>query len=169
MRPLSSLVADMEELLAVCSRSIVAPDSIISEANRIMNIMSDHDLERKFFVEGCETLSVLASGFIRSGYEDFVIQYENKTGIDHSICGFADKEELVRYCEFCVTYGDQCLSNMKSEMMNQLEIENGMSKDEIRSLGIRNSVQDQMTDYIKLSLLVNSLKEFFKEYYKGMN
>jgi hypothetical protein len=47
-----------------------------------------------------------------------------------------------------------------------------MTKYDISSLNrSRNpsTVQDQVLDYIKLSLLVNALKEFFKKYYKGLN
>ena len=63
----NALVHSVEELLAVCSRSIVAPSMIILEANRILAILNNQNLERKFIVEGCEKLSLLAAGFIRSG------------------------------------------------------------------------------------------------------
>jgi hypothetical protein len=197
MRDGNSLVHNMEELLAICSRSIVAPDIITMEANRIITIMNDRNLEQKFNVEGCETLSLLASSFIRSGYDSFIVNYARKTGINHRVSGFANKDELIKYCEFCVEYGDESLSKIRNTMMMQLEIENRMTKDEICNLNIKKfklkkeillrindfetkkpfceayqnliTVQDQITNYIKLSLLVNSLKKFFKEYYKGLN
>lgn len=193
----NSLMYNTEELIAVCSRSIVAPDMIIIETNRILAIMNDRNIDQKFIVDGCETLSVLASSFLRSGYDSFITKYADKTGIDHGESGFADKEELIKYCEFCVKDGDEILGKIRTAVMVQLEVENRMTKDEICNLNIKKfelkkeilrgikdfelekafcesyqnliTVQDQVTDYIKLSLLVNSLKEFFKEYYKGLN
>lgn len=193
----NSLVYNTEELIAACSRSIVAPDMIIIETNRIMAIMNDRNIDRKFIVDGCETLSILASSFLRSGYDSFITKYADKTGINHGESGFANKEELIKYCEFCVKDGDEILGRIRAAVMEQLEIENRMTKDEICNLNIKKfelkkeilrgikdfelkkafcesyqnliTVQDQITDYIKLSLLVNSLKEFFKEYYKGLN
>lgn len=162
----------MENLLAVCSRSIVAPDTITTEVSRIMSIVNDCNLEQKYIVSGCETLSLLATGFIRSGYDSFIIDYERKTGINHLIAGFSSKEELIQYCEFCVEYGEECLEDLRNSMLAQLEIENGMTKDEIRILNMKKyefTVQDQLTRYVKLVLLVNSLKEFFRKYYKGLN
>ncbi|HWQ80245.1 MAG TPA: hypothetical protein VN381_15565 [Anaerovoracaceae bacterium] len=171
----NALVHSVEELLAVCSRSIVAPNMIILEANRIMTILNDQNVEQKFIVEGCEKLSLLAAGFIRSGFESFTADYARKSGIDHMASGFANRNELVKYCEYCVEHGDESLHRIRYSLMSQLELENGMTEDEIRSLNVKksgsdlNTVQDQMTDYIKLSLLVNSLKEFFKQYYKGLH
>ena len=169
----------MEDLLTVCSRSIVAPDLIITEAARIITIMNDRSLEQKFIVEGYETLSVLASGFFRSGYDSFHEKYACESGIDHRESGFIGRDELIKYCEFCVAYGDECLDKIKNTLMAQLEIENRMTKHEIFDLNNKSgfsetdlqsiTVQNQIIDYIKLSLLVNSLKEFFKEYYKGLN
>ena len=72
------MVHNIEELLSMCSRSIVAPDMIITEANRIMSIMNDHNLEQKFIVQECEALSLLASSFVRSGYDFFIITYTQK-------------------------------------------------------------------------------------------
>lgn len=177
MGNVNSLVHNMEELLDACSRSIVAPNMIVIEANRIMAIMNDCNLEQKYIVRGCEKLSLLASGFIRSGFDSFTANYECKSGINHRTSGFANKNELIQYCEFCVEYGDESLRKIRNTLMAQLEIENNMTRDEICYLNIRRyendrdliTVQDQITDYIKLSLLVNSMKEFFKEYYKGMN
>jgi hypothetical protein len=174
---MNSLIHNMEELLDVCSRSIVAPNMIILEANRIMSIMNDLNLEQKYIVEGCEKLSLLASGFIRSGFDSFIVNYAKKSGINHRISGFANKNELIQYCEFCVEFGDASLGRIRNTLMAQLEIENNMTRDEICYLNIQRveadrnlvTVQDQITDYIKLSLLVNSLKEFFKEFYKGLN
>lgn len=171
----NALVHSVEELLAVCSRSIVAPNMIILEANRILAIMNDQNMEQKYIVQGCEKLSLLASGFIRSGFESFTADYARKSGIDHLVSGFADRNELIKYCEYCVEHGDEALGRIRNALMSQLELENGMTEDEIRSLNVRksgsgpNTVQDRITDYIKLSLLVNSLKEFFKQYYKGLN
>ncbi|QOX64251.1 hypothetical protein FRZ06_13330 [Anoxybacterium hadale] len=191
----NTFVHTMEELLAACSRSIIAPDRIIVEANRLMSIMNDDSLEQKYVVEGCESLSLIASSFIRGGYEIFSDLYYNKTGLNHRASGFSTKDDLVRFCEFCVEYGDECLSRIRIALLAQLEIENSLSKDEIFTLNDgsfytgeaaepghpelaysdsfyqKNSatVQDQITDFIKLSMLVNSLKGFFKEYYRGLN
>lgn len=191
----NSLVQSMEELLAACSRSIISPDRIIVEANRLMSIMNDDNLDKKYIVQGCESLSLIASSFIRGGYEVFADLYFSKTGINHRSSGFSTKDELIRFCEFCAEHGDQCLKKMKSALLAQLEIENHMSKDEIFSLNsnsfhsgdvsepersssiyrdevypkVSGTVQDQVIDFIKLSMLVNSLKGFFKEYYKGLN
>lgn len=172
-----TLVHNMEELLDVCSRSIVAPNMIILEANRIMAIMNDRNLEQKYIVEGCEKLSLLAAGFIRSGFDSFIANYAGKSGINHRVSGFANKNELLQYCEFCVEFGDTSLGKIRNTLMAQLELENNMTRDEICYLNIKKvefdrnliTVQAQITDYIKLSLLVNSMKEFFKEYYKGLN
>ena len=172
MKDENSLICNMEDLLAVCSRSIIAPDMITTEVSRIMSIVNDSNLEQKYIVSGCETLSLLASGFIRSGYDSFVVDYERKTGINHSVAGFSNKEELIKYCEFCVEYGEESLEGLRNSMLAQLEIENGMTKDEIRILNMKKfefTVQDQLTRYVKLSLLVNSLEEFFRKYYKGLN
>jgi hypothetical protein len=172
------LICSMEDLLTICSRSIVAPDMIMTEVNRIMSIVNDRNLEQKFIVRGCESLSFLASGFLRSGYDSFISVYERKTGINHTVSGFSNKDELIQYCEFCVEYGEESLVRLRKSLLAQLEIENRMTKAEICSLNIRRfeesygnllTVQDHITSYIKLSLLVNSLKEFFKKYYKGMN
>ena len=171
------LVHNMEELLDVCSRSIVAPNMIVIEANRIMAIMNDGNLEQKYIVKGCEKLSLLASGFIRGGFDSFIANYERKSGIDHRSSGFSNKNELIQYCEFCVEFGDESLSKIRKTLLTQLEIENNMTRDEICHLNIKRfendrdlmTVQDQIIDYIKLSLLVNSMKEFFKEFYKGLN
>jgi hypothetical protein len=197
MSDVYSLVHNMEELLAVCSRSIVAPDMIIIETNRLLALMNDRNVDRKFVVDGCERLSFLASGFLRSGYDSFIISYAHKTGINHWTSGFSNKDELISFCEFCVKYGDESLGRIKNDILMQLEVENRMTKDEICNRNIKKfelkqeimrgisnfeirkafcdsyqnliTVQDQITNYIKLSLLVNSLKEFFKEYYKGLN
>lgn len=177
MNDVSSLVQNMEELFDICSRSIVAPDRIILEANRIMKIMNDQNLEQKYIVEGCESLSLLASGFLRSGYDSFVINYASRTGVNHSASGFANKDELLKYCEFCVEHGDESLGKIKESILMQLEIENRMTQGEIRDLNLKKlrlnenliTVQDQIINYIKISLLVNSLKEFFKKYYRGLN
>jgi hypothetical protein len=171
----NDLVHSVEALLAVCGRSIVAPNMIILEANKILSVMNDQNVERKFIVNGCEKLSLLAVGFIRSGFESFTADYALKYGIDHMRSGFADRNELIKYCEYCVEYGDETLGRLRNALMRQLELENGMTEDEIRSLNVKksgpypNTVQDRITDYIKLSLLVNSLKEFFRQYYKGLN
>jgi nitrogenase subunit NifH len=152
-------------LLAVCSRSIVKPNTIILEANRMLAIMKDQNVDRKFIVEGCEKLSLLAAGFIRSGFDDIAADYARMTGIDHMKSGFESKNELVKYCEYCVLRGEERLNGIRDELMSQLELENGMSEDEIRRLNVKKSgsdlstVQDRITDYIKLSLLVNSLKK----------
>lgn len=175
---LDSKASGMEDLLSACSRSIVSPDMIVAETVRIMTIMSDRRLERKYIVEGYETLSVLAAGFMRSGYVSFPEQYSRKEGIVYLRDGFSNKEELIRYCEFCVAYGDECLDKIRHALTVQLELENKMTKDEICNLNRKtscsdetdresNTVQDQIIDYIKISILVNSLKEFFREYYKG--
>lgn len=171
----NALVHSMEELLAVCSRSIVTPNIIILEANRILAIMHDQNVDQKYVVEGCEKLSLLAAGFIRSGFDTITADYTRKTGIDHKKTGFESRNELVKYCEHCVLRGEEHLSGIRDELMSQLELENGMSEDEIRRLNVKKSgsdlstVQDRITDYIKLSLLVNSLKEFFRQYYKGLS
>ena len=191
----NSFVNTMEELLAACSRSIIAPDRIIIEANRLMSIMSDENLEQKYVVEGCESLSLIASSFIRCGYDGFADLYFSKTGKNHRSAGFSTKDELIRFCEFCVEYGDEHLGRIRAALLAQLEVENGLSKDEILSLnnnafyseevcdaehlelGYADSffqtnsatVQAQITDFFKLSMLVNSLKGFFKEYYRGLN
>lgn len=193
----NALVHNMEDLLAVCSRSIVEPDMIIMEATRIMTLMNDQSLEQKYIVEGYETLSLLASSFIRCGYDSFVVNYARKAGINHLASGFSNKDELLKYCEFCVEHGDESLDRIRNTIMEQLEIENAMTKNEIFHLnrrkfelrkeillGINDSitrikcceayqnlvtVQDQIINYIRLSLLVNSLKEFFRKYYKGLN
>ncbi len=176
MRATNSSPGGTEDLLRVCSRSIVAPDKIILEANRLMNLLNDPDLEQKYLVQGCETLSLLASGFVRSGNDSIISHYAQKSGIDHSASGFESKDQLIKFCEFCVEYGEESLNRIRKNIMSQLEIENGMTKDEIYSLNVRKesecrlvTVQEQITNYIKLSLLVNSLKDFFKEYYKGLN
>ncbi len=197
MSDVNSLDSSIEELLSICSRSIVVPDIITMEANKIMSIMNDHNLEQKYIVEGCETLSLLASSFIRSGYDSFLINYAREEQSNHWVSSFANKNELIKYCEICVEYGDESLRKMKNSIMTQLEIENHMTKDEIYNLNIKNyefkkrtlletnnnetknpsnetfqnpiTVQEQITNYIILSLLVNSLKEFFKKYYKGLN
>ncbi len=176
MSNLNSFVHNMEDLLALCGRSIVVPDMIALEVNRILSILNDHNLEGKYIVTGCEALSVLASGFLRSGYDSFIINYTLRTGINHLTSGFGSKDELIKYCEFCVEYGEENLRAIENTLLKQLELENGMTKDEIFALNIRRlkrndiiTVQDQITNYIKLSLLVNSLKDFFKEYYKGLN
>ena len=173
MSEVNSLVHNMEELLAICSRSIIAPNMITMEANKTIAIMNDRNLEQKFIVEGCETLSLLASSIIRSGYDSFIVNYAHKTGINHRVSGFANKDELIKYCEFCVEYGDASLSKMRNIIMKHLEIENRMTKEEICNLNIKKqnliTVQDKVTNYIKLSLIINSLKQFFKEYYKGLN
>lgn len=168
-------VHSMEELLSVCSRSIVKPNTIILEANRILAIMNDQNVDRKFIVEGCEKLSLLAAGFIRSGFDEITADYARITGIDHMKSGFESKNQLVKYCEYCVLHGEERLNGIREELMSQLEMENGMSEDEIRRLNVKNAgsdlstVQDRITDYIKLSLLVSSLKEFFRQYYKGLS
>lgn len=176
MRATDSSPRGTEDLLRVCSRSIVAPDKIILEANRLMNLLNDPDLEQKYLVQGCETLSLLASGFVRSGNDSIINHYAQKSGIDHSASGFESKDQLIKFCEFCVEYGEESLNRIRKNIMSQLEIENGMTKDEIYSLNVRKesecrlvTVQEQITNYIKLSLLVNSLKDFFREYYKGLN
>ncbi len=172
MKDENSLICNMEDLLAVCSRSIVAPDMITTEVSRIMSIVNDRNLEQKYIVRGCETLSLLASGFIRSGYDAFTVDYERKTGLNPLDNGFSNKEELIQYCEFCVEYGEENLGKLRDSMLAQLEIENGMTKDEILILNLKRyefTVQDQLTSYVKLSLLINSLKEFFRKYYKGLN
>ena len=122
--------------------------------------------------------------------------YALKTGINHWLSGFASKDELIKYCEFCVEYGDEMLRRIRYTAMKQLEIEDRMTKDEICKLNIKKleseievrlqtinsdtnnpfceacqnliTVQDQVTNYIKLSLIVSALKEFFREYYKGL-
>ncbi len=176
----NSLTRSIEELLVACCRSIVSPDMIIAEASGIITILNDHRLERKFIVEGCETLSILASGFMRCGYESFLEQYAEREGIDHLTAGFSKKEELIRFSEFCVAYGDRRLAEMKKELTVQLALEDGFTRKEICEQNkheadsakpdrISNTVQNQISDYIKLTLLVNSLKEFFKEYYKGLH
>lgn len=167
-----SLIQNMEELLTVCSRSIVAPEKVTSEAGKVITIMNDPNLDRKFLVAGCESLSLIAYGFIRCGYDSFIIAYAGKTGVDHFESGFTDKNELIKFCEFCVEYGGEILIELGNKLQTQLEIENGMTKDEILNLNLyRNTitVQDHMINYIKLSLLLNSLSEFFKKYYKGLN
>lgn len=167
-----SLVQNMEELLNVCSRSIVAPDLITREVSRVMAAMDDHELEPKFIVAGCESLSFLASCFLRSGFDSFATDYSQITGINHMARGFADKDELLSFCEFCVDYGVKNLGTLRKALMTQLEIENGLSRDEIYNLNTYHNeitVQEQIISYIKLSLLVNSLTEFFKKYYKGLN
>lgn len=197
MADVNSLNLNMEDLLDVCSRSIVAPDVIVLEASRLLTIISDKNVEEKFIVKGCEKLSLLALGFLRSGYDAFTADYADRSGSDLRIKGFSDKDELIRYCEYCVDFGEKKIGRIKTALMVQLEIENRMTKDEICNLNIRKfalkkeiargirddelsstfhesyrnliTVQDQVTDYIKLSLLVNSLKKFFKEYYKGLN
>ncbi|MBR0599634.1 hypothetical protein [Sinanaerobacter chloroacetimidivorans] len=197
MHDQKTLDHNIEELLAVCSRSIVSPDMIVMEANRIMANMNDCNLEPKFIVEGCESLSILASSFIQNEFDSLIVNYAHKSGINHWISGFANKNELIKFCEFCVEYGEETLSKTRNTMMMQLEIENGMTKDEICDLNrvkfelkkkillgsddvetrklfcetYQNliTVQDQITNYIILSLLVNSLKEFFKSHYKGLN
>lgn len=177
---MNSFVYNMEELLSICSRSIVAPDRITMEANKMMTIINDRNLEQKFIVEGCETLSLLASSFLRSGYDSFIVNYAYETGINHWVSGFKRRDELIKYCEFCVKHGDECLDNIRNTLAIQLEIENKMTTDEIYDLNVKKlefkremlnfiTVQDHITNYIKLSLIVNSLKEFFKEYYKGLN
>lgn len=174
MIDVNSQVHNIEELLLTCSRSITDPDRITKEMNRILSVINDHNLDQKYIVAGCETLSLLASGFIRCGFDSFIKTYSYKTGILYDEFGFANKDELVQYCEFCVIYGDECLSKMEIHIMRQLEVENRMTKDEIRNLNFHKyknqiTVQEQITDYIKLLLLVNSLKEFFKDYYNGLN
>ena len=175
MNDVHSLVHSMEELLIFCSRSIVAPDMITEEANRIMETMNDHNLDQKFIVEGHEALSLLASGFIRCGYDNFMAHYAQKTGTNPMVSGFCSKDELVQYCAFCVEFGEKNLQKIKDAMMMRLEAENKMTQEEIYSINLEQSgrnpatVQALMVNYLKLSLLVNSLKEFFKEYYKGMN
>lgn len=172
MREDCNLVQSMEELLNTCSRSIVAPELITREVSRVMAAMDDHDLEPKFIVEGCESLSFLASCFFRSGFDSFVEVYASMTGIDHMARGFTSKDELLAFCEFCVGYGVESLERLRKALMTQLEIENGMTKDEIYSLNTYHNeitVQDQIINYIKLSLLINSLTEFFRKYYKGLN
>ncbi len=167
-----SLVQNMEELLNICSRSIVAPERITKEVSRIMTAEGAHDLEVKYIVEGCESLSFLASRFFRNGFDSFVTDYACITGIDHMTQGFANKDELLSFCEFCVSYGVESLERLRNSLMTQLEIENGMTKDEIFSLNTYHNeitVQDQIINYIKLSLLINSLAEFFRKYYKGLN
>jgi hypothetical protein len=170
-----ALVHSMEELLTVCSRSIVRPNTIILEANRILAIIHDQNVDRKFIVEGCEKLSLLASGFIRCGFDEITADYARKTGIDHMKSGFGSRNELVKYCEYCVLRGEELLSGIRNELMRQLELENGMSEDEIRLLNLKKpgsdliTVQERVTNYIRLSLLVNSLKEFFRQYYKGLS
>lgn len=167
-----SLVRNMEELLTVCSRSIVAPEVITREVSRVMAAMDDRTLEPKFIVEGCESLSFLASCFIKNGFDTFVTDYARMTGINHMTRGFASKDELLSFCEFCVSHGVECLDRSKRALMTQLEIENGMTRDEIFSLNTYHNeitVQDQIINYIKLSLLINSLTEFFKKFYKGLN
>jgi hypothetical protein len=167
-----SLVQNMEELLNTCSRSIVSPELITREVSRVMAAMDDHDLEPKFIVNGCESLSFLASCFLRSDFDFFISDYARITGINHLARGFASKDELLSFCEFCVGYGLESLERLRNALMTQLDIENGMSRDEIWSLNAYHSeatVQDQIIDYIKLSLLVNSLIEFFRKYYKGLN
>lgn len=168
----NSSVHSMGELLAVCSRSIVEPDLVVAEAARIIEVLNDRSLERKYVVEGYETLSLIASSFFRCGYGSFTDQYAGRTGIDHRSSGFSNKDELIKYCEFCVEYGDEKLHKIREDAMSRLEIENRMTKYDIFNLNkSRNpsTVQDQVLDYIKLSLLVNALKEFFKKYYKGLN
>lgn len=167
-----SLVQNMEELLNICSRSIVAPERITTEVSRIIAAAGTPDLDAKYIVEGCESLSFLASRFFQNGFDSFVTEYACMTGIDHMTRGFANKEELLSFCEFCVVYGVESLERLRKSLMNQLEIENGMTKDEIFSLNTYHSeitVQDQIINYIKLSLLLHSLAEFFKKYYKGLN
>lgn len=167
-----SLVQNMEELLNVCSRSIVAPERITTEVSRIMTAAGPHDLEPKYIVEGCESLSFLASRFFQNGFDSFAADYACITGIDHMMQGFANKDELLSFCEFCVGYGIDDLERLRKSLMTQLEIENGMTKDEIFSMNAYHNeitVQDQIITYIKLSLLINSLAEFFKKYYKGLN
>jgi hypothetical protein len=157
--------------------------------------MSDENLEQKYVVESCESLSLIASSFMRCGYDGFADLYCSKTGKNHRSAGFSTKDDLIRFCEFCVEYGDECLSHIRGALLAQLEVENGLSKDEILSLnnnafysgevsdaasldlGYADSffesksatVQAQITEFIKLSMLVNSLKGFFKEYYRGLN
>jgi|GEM_PF-2004994 len=170
-----NLADSVEELLTVCSRSIVKPNIIILEANRLLNFLQDQNADRKYIVEGCEKLSLLATGFIRSGFDGIVSDYAYETGIDHRESGFRSRKELVKFCEYCVLRGEELLGRIRDELMSQLELENGMSEDEIRRLNVKKSgsnagtVQDRITDYIKLSLLVNSLKEFFRLYYKGLS
>lgn len=177
---MSSLTRSIEELLVICQRSIVSPDMIIAEASRIITSMKEKSLERKFIVEGYEALSILASGFMNNGYKSFLKQYAEREGIDHRTCGFSKKDELIRFCEFCVTYGDELLDEIRKTLADQLVLENSLTKNEICSLNhkkadsnkpgsISHTVQNQITEYIKLSLLVNSMKEFFKEYYKGLH
>jgi len=177
---MSSLTHSIEELLVICQRSIVSPDMIIAEASRIITSMNEKSLERKFIVEGYETLSILASGFMNNGYESFLKQYAERERIDHRTCGFSKKDELIRFCEFCVAYGDELLAEIRKTLADQLVLENSLTKNEICSLNhkkadpdkpgsISHTVQNQITEYIKLSLLVNSMKEFFKEYYKGLH
>jgi hypothetical protein len=162
----------MEELLNACSRSIVAPETITKEIGRVMAATDYRDLEPKFIVDGCESLSFLAFCFFRNGFDSFFTDYALITGIDHAICGFTNKDELISFCEFCAGCGTECLGRLKKALMAQLEIENGLTKDEIYSLNTYHNevtVQDQIINYIKLSLLLNSLAEFFKKYYKGLN
>lgn len=170
----NSLEYSLEELLTICSRSIVAPDRIVMETNRIIELMNEPDLDRKYIVEGCETLSLLASSFMRSGYDSYLAHCAHSEKM-HWMTGYTNKNELIEYCELCVEFGEESLRKIKNALMAQLEIENTMTRDEINDLNIKKyeqhfiTVQEQLTNFIVLSLLVNSLKKFFKEYYKGLN
>lgn len=167
-----SLVRNMEELLNICSRSIVAPETITREVGRVMAATDYRDLEPKFIVDGCESLSFLAFCFFRNGFDSFFTDYAHITGMDHIARGFRNKDELVSFCEFCAGCGADYLGRLKKALMDQLEIENRLTKDEIYSMNTYHSevtVQDQIINYIKLSLLLNSLAEFFRKYYKGLN
>ena len=83
MKRNSQSVQEIEELLSIYSRSIVAPDQITAELGRLASVMRDASLEKRFIVEGCEKLSLLAVGLIRSGYASFADDYAGITGIDH--------------------------------------------------------------------------------------